>query len=324
MIEISHSFAHSRTSLKTKSIFLSKHYEINLHFSIQNQLLKKLSAPNDGGAVNARTQEGNTQFVQTQSTYGQSFNTPKFLQENRLAFHARTDPTRLMSTRFNGNLNRARSMNSYPLESTENLFQITKSNQPLVSPVLRPSNTDEIYSTNSIGEHTNGYIRRPTVRVYDSPFRNSINSNRTQSFKQESNDFQTKSFDTNLSIPKQIPRSVKTVISLPGQEIVAKLIEPTFAPRTTYQNAFKHVIYQELPFQAQKSTTRAQQSSTDTHPRRSQLKDIQERWSKTQALRDYHLEYPEPIPDVGGDTIRAKKEILLADEFAKRAALIIR
>lgn len=210
-------------------------------------------------------------------------------------------------------------MYSYPLETTENLFPTTPSNQPLVSSVLRPSITDEIYSTNAISEHTNGYIRRPTVRVYDSPFQSSINANRTQSFKQQS-----RSFDPILSIPKQIPRSIKTVISLPGQEIVAKLVEPTFAPRTTYQHAFKDVIYQELPAQAQKTIEKPTQQSIDTRSNKSQLKDIQEGWSKTQALQAYHLEYPEPIPDIGGNTIRAKKQILLADEFAKRAALIIR
>ena len=44
------------------------------------------------------------QFVQRQSTYGQAYNTPKFLQDNALAYHARIDPSRLMSTRYNNDL----------------------------------------------------------------------------------------------------------------------------------------------------------------------------------------------------------------------------
>ncbi len=42
----------------------------------------------------------------------------------------------------------------------------------ILGPFLSPSPYNELYSTKHITEHTNGYSRRSTNRVYESPFKN--------------------------------------------------------------------------------------------------------------------------------------------------------
>lgn len=280
---------------------------------------------NDAGTVDSRTQEGDKQFVQRQSVYGQSYNTPKFLQDNTLVPHARADPSRLMSTQYNHNLGRVRSLNSFPIKTPENTSTNNKQEKidsTLVSPVLHPSFNDPLYTTKSIAERSNGYSTRSTARVYYSPFPNKHDTSMSQSVEQ-STQLQKIAFDPQLCIPTQLPRSVKTDIRLPGPEIVARFIEPTLQPKTTYQHSYKDITYQEKKPSPSHTMTRSA-TTLDHRSKQPTLADIQERWSKTQALQQYHQEYPEPIPDVGGITIRARKELLIADTIAKKAALTIR
>ena len=236
--------------------------------------------------------------------------------------HARADPSRLMSTQYNHNLGRVRTFNSFPIKTPENPStnnRQEKTESTLVSPVLRPSHNDPLYNTKSIVERSNGYSTRSTARVYHSPFQSQCNTSTNQSDQQP----QPVSFDPTLSIPAQLPRSVKTDIRLPGPEIVARFLEPTLQPKTTYQHSFKDITYHEK----KPSPPHAMSRSATTLDHRSKhltLTDIQERWSKTQALRQYHEEYPEPVPDVGGITVRARKALLIADTIAKKAALTIR
>lgn len=259
--------------------------------------------------------------MQRQSVYGQSYNTSKFLQDNSLVSHARADPSRLMSTRYNHHLGRVQSLNSFPIKTPQNNKQ-RKVDHSLVSPVLYPSINDPIYTTKSIVEHSNGYSSRSTVRVYDSPFKDQSDTNTNQS-TQPASQARTVSFDPNLSIPAPLSRSVKTHIRLPGPEIVARFAESTLEPKTTYQHAYKDITYHEAKPSQRPPMVRSL-TSLDQHTNRSTLADIQERWSKTQALEQYHKEYPEAVPDVGGITLRARKEILVANTIAKKAGLTIR
>ena len=82
--------------------------------------MNKFRVPQDSSTVDPCIQEGNKPFIQRESIYGQSYNTRKFLQENTLSYHARMDPTSLMSTRYNTNLERTRSLNSYPMKALHN------------------------------------------------------------------------------------------------------------------------------------------------------------------------------------------------------------
>ncbi len=231
-----------------------------------------------------------------------------------------------MSTRYNNNLERVRSLNSYPMKTNENPTANNKIDSTLVSPVHRPPLSHEIYTTKSIVEHTDGYTRRPTTRVYDSPFKSEHETN-TNQFSLQSIQSQSTSVDPILCIPAQLPRSVKTAISLPGPEIVARFIEPKLEPRTTYQRSYKDINYHEIkPSQANfiKDNNQRFARTSDNRFKQWRLTDLQDRWSKTQAQQQYHTEYPEVVPDVGGITIRARKEILLADTIAKKAMLTIR
>ncbi|CAF3473375.1 unnamed protein product [Rotaria sp. Silwood1] len=298
--------------------------------NMRNRLLNKLRVPNDAATVDTRTQEGNKQFVQRESIYGQAYNTKKFLQENTLLPNARIDATRLMSTTYNTNLERVRSLNSYPIKTTQNQSVNNtqgKTNDVLVSPVLRPSHNDELYTSKYINEHTDGYSRRSTVRVYDSPFKNEQNATMNDLSQQQTIHSYTNSLDPFLSIPGQIPRSVKTNLRLPGPEVVARFIEPKFDTRTTYQRSFKDISYHETIPQTQRSKKNNNQISThtlDNHLRECKILDLQDQWSKTQAQQQYHIEHPESVPYVGDCTIRAKKEILIADTIAKRGMMTVR
>ncbi|CAF4607907.1 unnamed protein product [Rotaria sp. Silwood1] len=298
--------------------------------NMRNRLLNKLRVPNDAATVDTRTQEGNKQFVQRESIYGQAYNTKKFLQENTLLPNARIDATRLMSTTYNTNLERVRSLNSYPIKTTQNQSVNNtqgKTNDVLVSPVLRPSHNDELYTSKYINEHTDGYSRRSTVRVYDSPFKNEQNATMNDLSQQQTIHSYTNSLDPFLSIPGQIPRSVKTNLRLPGPEVVARFIEPKFDTRTTYQRSFKDISYHETIPQTQRSKKNNNQISThtlDNRLRECKILDLQDQWSKTQAQQQYHIEHPESVPYVGDCTIRAKKEILIADTIAKRGMMTVR
>lgn len=296
-------------------------HRINDFLLLKTRLLNKLHVAHDAGTVDSRTQEGEKQFIQRQSVYGQAYNTPKFLQNNTLVSHARADPSRLMSTRYNHYLGRVRSLNSFPTKTPENHKQRTV-DHPLVSPVLHPPITDPIYTTKSITEHSNGYSTRSTARVYQSPFKNPSDTN-TNPFIQQASQARTVPFDPILSIPAPLPRSVKTHIQLPGPEIVARSTEPTLEPKTTYQHGYKDITYHEAKPSQPPPMIRSL-TTLDQPMNRMSLGDIQERWSKTQALEQYHKEYPEAVPDVGGITLRARKEILIADTVAKKAALTIR
>jgi hypothetical protein len=240
-----------------------------------------------------------------------------------------------MSTRHNNNLERVRSLNSYPIKTPQNRSisnEQKATNNTLVSPVLHPSPHDDLYATKYITEHTDGYSRRSTARVYDSPFKTEPDMTIHQLYQQQQQQTahrQSNSFDPNLTIPAQIPRSVKTAIRLPGPEVVARLIEPNIAPNTTYQRAFKDVSYHESALQTQNSNlhrlpTKDNDQSFTRSSKQRKLLDLQDRWSKTQAQRQYHLAHPEVVPDVGGNTIRAKKEILIADAIAKRGIMTVR
>ena len=286
--------------------------------------MNKLRASHNASSINSRVQEGNKQFVQSESVYGQSYNTPKFLQENTLPSYGRADPSRLMSTRYNHNLQRVRSLNSYPIKATQNSTVNTEQiNESLVSPVLRPATYDDIYSTKYIGEHTNGYSRRSIARVYDSPFKNEYDTNINQYSIDKEQQKSSNSIEPIPLIPSQLPRSAKTTLSLPGPEIVARFIEPKFIPQTTYQRSFKDISYQEIRPHTHVQTQRVI-SSSDKRLKQLKLRDIQDRWSKSQAQEQYHIEHPEVVPYTGDSTLRAKKEILVADTIRKREMMMVR
>ncbi|CAF1597291.1 unnamed protein product [Rotaria magnacalcarata] len=295
--------------------------------NMRNHLLRNLRVPHDASTVDSRTQEGKKQFVQRVTIYGQAYNTKKFLQENTLLNNARIDPSRLMSTTYNNDLERVRSLNSFPMRVISNSSMNNYSEFPnanLVSPVIRPSTSAELYKTNSINEHTNGYLRRPTVRVYDSPFKTEHNTTVNKVSQQQTVHPQS---NPSLQIPSQIPRSVKTNLRLPGPEVVARFTEPNIDPPTTYQRSYKDISYHETIPQIKRTTKNNHQDSNCSSNillRECKLLDLQEQWTKTQAQQQYHIEHPEAVPYVGASTMRAKKEILIADAIAKKAMMTVR
>ena len=305
---------------------------VNVTNSFQNQLLNKLRLPQDTGMVDARIQEGTQSVVQRQTAYGQSYNHRTFLQENTLSPNARVDPTILMSSNHNYDLERVRAMNSSPLKLHEqNPSEKSTNEVVLVSPNLRPASHIDLYSTNHINEQTNGYIRRSTARVYDSPFKGKYDQTAFMvTIQPGTNQSQTGITNLNYMSAPSIPRVVKTPIGLPVPETVARSLQPNTEGRTTYQRSFKDVSYREIPSQEENSTKLLKHRSASMknldsrNDRSSSLREIQDRWSKTQALRDYHQAYPEPVPDVGHSTIRAKKEILIADTIAKLNRRIVK
>ena len=232
-----------------------------------------------------------------------------------------------MSTAHNYNLERARTMNSFPKAAGEPQPSPISNSESLVSSVLRPALGDEIYSTKTVTEHTDGYGRRSTVRVYDSPFKGEADPTVQQIYQQ--NQQPSVAPPQSISRAAALPRSAKTVIRLSGPEIVARYVEPKTELPTTYQRSYKEISFHEsmprLTVGPHSIKGRSRSiNGVNNVEKQMKLRDLQDRWSKTQAQRDYHVAHPEAVPDVGDCTIRAKKEILIADTLAKRGMLTVR
>ena len=300
------------------------------HQAMRNRLLSQFRVPQDANTVDLRVQEGSSPFIQRESVYGQSYNTRKFLQENTLNSQARADPTRLISTKFNTNLERVRSFNSYPTKSTPSvdINQEEKINDEiLLGPFLPPSPYTELYSTKYITEHTDGYSRRSTNRVYDSPFKSQQDMLAYKYHKK-----QQTSVPLYPQMTNQLPNSAKVNLSLPGPEIVTRSIEPKFEGHSIYQRSYKDIVFHETisPISDSKYTSDQNRFSlidnTQGFSRGKQWKliDLQDRWSKTKAQRQYHVDHPEYVPYVGDGTMRAKKDILIADLIERERMMTVR
>ncbi len=288
--------------------------------------------------MDPRIQEGTKPFIQRESVYGQSYNTRKFLQENNLSSHARTDPTRLISTKYNTNLERVRNFNSYPKKSMQDQSFTSNNNNKeekpnddtILGPFLPPSPYDELYSTKYITEHTDGYSRRTTNRVYESPFKKQQDMLAYKFYKK-----QQKPDGLDSQVPAQIPNSVKHVLTLPGPEIVSRSIEPKFEPDSIYQRSYKDIYFHEKispvpsPYYDQnrysmKDNDERFGRTSDGRVKQWKLIDLQDRWSKTKAQRQHHVNHPEPVPYVGDAAIRAQKEILIADVMDRQRMMTVR
>lgn len=281
-----------------------------------------MHVPQDAGAVDSRTQEGSKPFIQRETVYGQGYNTRKFLQENALPHHGRVDPTNLMSTRYNNDLERTRSLNSYPLKASPGQ---QRADEHLVSPLHYPPHSDDIYTTNHITEHTDGYARRSTTRVYDSPFKGEANPSVHQIYQDQASQPQARSFDPSLQMPAKLPNSVKVDIRLSGPETVARFVEPRYETETTYQRSFKDITFHEgRPDDGVRDNQPQYYDPSASGSGPFRLTEIQNGWSKTQAQQRYQQENPE-VPPYSSDTImRAKKEVLLADTILKHQKAMVR
>ena len=299
--------------------------------------MNKFRVPPDSSTVDPRIQEGNNPFIQRESIYGQSFNTRKFLQENTLSHHARMDPTSLMSTRYNTNLERTRSLNSYPMKPLRNQTsnddqEKSVNNDITIGPLLHPSPYDELYATKYITEQTTGYSRRSVNRVYESPFKSKEDMTVYKFYKKH----QTPTAPY-IQIPAQLPQSAKSILHLPGPEVVPRFIEPKLEPHSTYQRSYKDVSYHEIVPSTQDTQLNVEQSylsmkdndtrfgrTSDGRVKQWKLIDLQDRWTKTKAQRRYHIDHPESVPYVGNQTIKAKKEILIADNIERHRMMTVR
>ena len=293
------------------------------HQAMRNRLLSKFRVPQDSDTVDLRVQEGSNPFIQRESVYGQSYNTRKFLQENTLAPQARSDPTRLISTQFNTNLERVRSFNSYPTKSTppaDTHHDENTQDEILLGPFLPPSPYNELYATKYITEQTDGYSRRSTNRVYDSPFKSQQDMLAYKYHKK-----QPTSVPFYHQMTTQLPNSAKVNLSLPGPEIVSRSIEPKLEGHSIYQRSYKDIAFHETiaPISDSKYTS-DQNPSSVSQGRQWKLIDLQDRWSKTNAQRRYHVNHPEYVPYVGDGTMRAKKEILIADLIERERMMTVR
>ena len=286
--------------------------------------MKKFRVPDDASTVDPRVQEGPHPFIQRESVYGQSYNTRKFIQENTLSAQARSDPAHLISTRYNTNLERVRSMNSYPTQSqpksTADQQQENVSEDLILGPFLPPSPYNELYSSKYITEHTDGYSRRSTNRVYESPFKNQQDMLAYKFHKKQSTPVAAYAQMTGPPLTK----SAKVRLALPGPEILSRSIEPKLEPHSTYQRSYKDISYHEAitPISLSKYTSDPSQSVGRN--KQWKLVDLQDRWSKTKAQRQYHANHPEYVPYVGDGTMRAKKEILIADLIERQRMMTVR
>ena len=300
--------------------------------------MNKFRVPLDSTSVDVKTQDGEPSMIQRETVYGQAYNTRKFLQENTLSSHARTDPTGLMSTDYNHNLERVRALNSYPkaepAEAEErDEEQPDPKKEVVLGPLLPPAPYDELCASNAIAEHTDGYSRRSTYRVYDSPFKG---EHEATIYK-----FYPKEPISVAAFPRKaeaLPKAAKTVLRLPGPEIVSRSVDYPSEPQSTYQHSYPEMSFHEL-ISPSMTTRRAVPSygrlamkdhdprfgrTTDGRVKQWKLIDLQDRWTRTNAQRQYHAEHPEHVPYVGDATVRANKEILIADIVEKQQIVTVR
>ena len=273
-------------------------------------------------------------MIQRETVYGQSYNTRKFLEENTLAGHARTDPTALMSTGYNRNLERVRSLNSYPNPpaAEPSFVEEPQTSDIVIGPLLPPAPYDELYATQYINEHSDGYSRRSVNRVYDSPFKGEHEAVVYKTYPKESTPVPLYPMKADA-----LPRAAKTFIRLPGPEIVARSLEPTREPHSTYQHSYHDVAFEETitpmsEFKPHLAHNRLSMKDNDPRFGRTsdgrvkqwKLIDLQDHWTKSNAQRQYHLDHPENVPFVGDATIRAKKDIMIADIVEKQQIVTVR
>ncbi len=287
--------------------------------------MNKFRVPQEANNVDPRVQEGTKPFIQRESTYGQSYNTRKFLQENTLSSQARDDPTRLISTKYNSNLERVRNINSYPTKSLQNQSVVNheeKTNDDIIlGPFLPPSPYNELYSSQHITEHTNGYSRRSTNRVYESPFKNQQDMIAYKFYKKQSTPV-----TLHPQITNQLPTSAKINLSLSGPELVSRSIEPKSELHSIYQRSYKDLSYHEIikPIQDPNRFSKKDNEQSFNRGKQWTLIDLQDRWTKTKAQRQYHIHHPKYVPYVGNSKLRAKKEIIVADIIERERMMTVR
>ena len=197
----------------------------------------------------------------------------------------------------------------------------------ILGPFLPPSPYNELYSSKHITEHTNGHSRRTTNRVYESPFKTQQDMIAYKFHKK-----QPTPVTPYPQVPHQLPTQAKMNLSLPGPGFVPRSIEPKTEVHSIYQRSYKDVSYREIitPIQDSKIPSGSNRFSTkdneQSYGRGKQWKllDLQDRWTKTKAQRQYHIDHPEYVPYVGDGTLRAKQEILLADVVKRQRMMTVR
>ena len=223
----------------------------------------------------------------------------------------------MMNTSSNTNLERIRNVNALPMKSQSNRIIDVDQDKPknsddiILGPFLPPPPYSELYSTKHITEQSNGHSRRSTVRVYESPFKVQQD---LLAYKHHSKDSMTATPAVPLYPQKtnQLPTEAKVSLALPGPEIVTRSLDrkPSHA-HSTYQRAYRDIAY--YPVSQSMIDRKISSSQSESRPKQWKLIDLQDRWSKTLAQRNYHLDHPEHVPYVGDGTMRAQREILLAD-----------
>jgi hypothetical protein len=197
----------------------------------------------------------------------------------------------------------------------------------ILGPFLPPSPYNELYSTKHITEHSDGHSRRTTNRVYESPFKNQQDMLAYKFYKK-----QPTTVALNPQSSGQLPNSAKHILTLPGPEIVSRLIEPKLETHSIYQRSYKDISYHEIisPIQDTKINLLSIKDNDERFGRTSDGRikqwkfiDLQDQWSKTKAQRQYHVNHPESVPYVGDGAMRAKKEILIADIIDRQRTMTV-
>ncbi|CAF0785570.1 unnamed protein product [Didymodactylos carnosus] len=216
--------------------------------------------------------------------------------------------------------------------------ELIQNEATIVGPLLPPAPYEELYSSNHINEQTDGYSKRSVPRVYDSPFKYDDENIQYKVFGPPLSSTDKASTTTTYVPTAQQSKSTKTVIQLPGNEIVSRFVEPYENPQTTYQHSYKDLVYHEkLPTQSPYTCSsndiermlKGHRLSvkdgdirfgrmSDGRVKQWRLIDLQDQWTKTNAQREYHELHPESVPYVGESTIIGKKAVALADSRAKK------
>ena len=253
--------------------------------------------------ADVKTQERGVTLVE--STYGEGFNTIKFLQENRLPTHVRNEPLTLMSrenqdlrrtktvatlrsgrgVRFNGNVTVGEDAGGQQNRHASALL----GNPTMEHPLPRPETSSGVPLRTTRAATNGGFALHPAC--------NAKADVRSPDFR-----------DHRLyaAHPVEVEKSRRTSA---GEWAVTKDTAPStrhsWAPGSSYKNQFPGVNHVDMSY---KNDARFQWTAGCGTPRpQTSLIQIQDSFSKSDARQRFHTNFPETNPDLRENLIFGRK-----------------
>ena len=301
-------------------------YENKKRVPLENVLVDPLALTTD------KLQENG--FILKQSTYGDSYNTKKFLQENETLKKAgelvfqQIDQSELEKQNVT-----LKSYNDQPSNDSK-LEQY-----PRLSGPIPPEPYERIYCNEEIGEMTDGYSKRYYSRIYDSPnvkphakyepLRSDLNAIAQYEAKSAKEQEEYKEY-LNSMRNDVIQKSIGNEITYTNPDKAARRItDPTAkqvieqVPISTYRSNYSPYKVESTvacpPNEFYKNIDYTEMSPED---KPNNIIELQDQWTKSLAHKRYHSAYPLQGADLRENITEGKKIIYTAPPNAYKFAIL--